>query len=376
MKIAFIGQKGIPFTFGGIECHVDQLSRGLVRRSHESAVYVRNWYTDKKLKNYEGVSLIHIPTLKTKHLDASVHSLLSSLHAVIAGFDIIHYHGIGPSFFSFIPRLFGKKIVATVHRLDWATEKWGKFAKALLKTGEYVSVKIPHQTIVVSKDLKRYFKDKYNQEVIYIPNGVELPVQLAGKLIKERYNLEGRDYILFMGRLVPEKRVDWLVESFLSLAMSSPELKDVKLVIAGESSGTDKYVRRLKELGRRSEKIIFCGYTEGREKAEFFSNALLLVLPSYLEGFPIVVLEAKSYGVCVLASNISPHRELIENDVDGVLFETDNFSDLTAKIQNLLHDPQKIVAIGKKAQESMKKNMSWNEVVRKSLDVYTSVLKR
>jgi len=232
MKFAFIGQKGIPSSFGGVECHVDQVSRGLVRQGYGSVVYVRNWYTEKKLKNYEGVSLIHIPTIKTKHLDASVHSFLSSLHAVFKRSDIIHYHGIGPSFFSIIPRLFGKKILTTVHRLDWATEKWGKLAKFFLKVGEYVSIKIPHQTIVVSEEMKCYFKDKYNKEVIHIPNGVELSELSPIKLIKEKYNLMGRDYILFMGRLVPEKRVDWLIKSFLSLEMSSPAVKDIKLVIA------------------------------------------------------------------------------------------------------------------------------------------------
>jgi len=232
MKFAFIGQKGIPSSFGGVECHVDQVSRGLVRQGYGSVVYVRNWYTEKKLKNYEGVSLIHIPTIKTKHLDASVHIFLSSLHAVFKRSDIIHYHGIGPSFFSIIPRLFGKKILTTVHRLDWATEKWGKLAKICLKVGEYVSIKIPHQTIVVSEEMKCYFKDKYNKEVIHIPNGVELSELSPIKLIKEKYNLMGRDYILFMGRLVPEKRVDWLIKSFLSLEMSSPAVKDIKLVIA------------------------------------------------------------------------------------------------------------------------------------------------
>lgn len=376
MKFAFIGQKGIPFSFGGIECHVDQVSRGLVRQGYGTVVYVRNWYTEKKLKNYEGVSLIHIPTLKTKHLDASVHSFLSSLHAVFKRYDIIHYHGIGPSFFSIIPRLFGKKILTTVHRLDWATEKWGKLAKIFLKVGEYVSIKIPHQTIVVSEEMKCYFKDKYNKEVIHIPNGVELPELSPIKLIKEKYNLMGRDYILFVGRLVPEKRVDWLIKSFLSLEMSSPAVKDIKLVIAGESSATDKYVKRLKELSKKNKKIIFTGYVEGREKEELFSNALLLVLPSYLEGFPIVILEAKSYGICVLASNISPHRELINHDVDGILFKIDDFSDLTSKMWNLIHNPKKISAIGGKAREAIKKNLSWDEVVQKTLDVYKSVLQR
>ncbi|MFQ6082626.1 MAG: glycosyltransferase family 4 protein [Candidatus Aminicenantia bacterium] len=376
MKIAFIGQKGIPATFGGVEYHVDELSKGLVTLGYEVNVYVRNWYTEKNLHSYKGVRLIHIPTIKTKHLDASIHSLLCSIHSIFQKSDIIHYHAIGPSFFSLIPRLFGKKIVSTVHRLDWDTEKWGKIAKTFLKIGEYISTKIPPRTIVVSEELKDYFKDKYGKETIHIPHGTDLFQPRPAGLIKQRYNLEGKDYILFMGRLVPEKRVDWLIKSFQSLNKHSSKLKNIKLVIAGGSSATDDYVQRLKELSKNDPEIIYTGFVTGIEKEELLSNALIFVLPSYLEGFPIVLLEAKSYGLCCLASDIPPHCEAIHSGIDGLLFHSDNFSDLILKLQTLIDDPEKVEIMGRNARKEMKKRPSWEEVVKKTEEVYQKLLRR
>lgn len=361
MKIVFIGQKGIPVTFGGVEYHVDRLSRGLAEQGHDVLVYVRSWYTDKKKKRYRGVKLVHIPTIKTKHLDASIHSFLCSIHAVFSGADIIHYHCIGPSFFSFIPRIFGKKIVATIHRQDWATEKWGKLARIFLKTGEYLSSKVPHETIVVSKDLQKYIRNKYQADSIHISHGIELPKIVPVKMIKKKYNLIGKDYILFMGRLAPEKRVDWVIKSYQNLKKPLHSQNAIKLVIAGGSSATDDYVRKLKEISQDNPDIVYTGYVTGVEKAELLSNALIFIMPSHLEGYPIALLEAKCYGNCCLVSDIPPHREAIINGRDGILFDTDRFSDLLNQLQNLVDNLGKTDIIGKNAQEIMKRKIGWND---------------
>jgi len=195
MRIAFIGQKGIPVTFGGVEYHVDRLSKELAGLGHDVTVYVRNWYTDKDMTSYEGVRLRHLPTIKRKHLDASIHSFLCSIDSLFRMYDIIHYHGIGPSFFSIIPRLFGKNVISTIHRLDWKTNKWGRIAKMFLKWGEFISAKIPQRTFVVSQDLLQHIKDKYERETIHIPHGIDLPKHRAPDLIKKKFGLKGDDYI-------------------------------------------------------------------------------------------------------------------------------------------------------------------------------------
>jgi glycosyltransferase involved in cell wall biosynthesis len=374
MKIAYIGQKGIPDTFGGVEHHVDRLSREMAKRGNDVTVYVRSWYTDKNLKEYEGVKLVHVPTIKSKHLDASVHSFFCSIHALFGKFDIIHYHGIGPTVFALIPRLFGKNVVATIHRLDWDTEKWGKFAKRFLKFGEYISITAPQRTIAVSEDLKNYVQDKYDKTAIHLGHGADLPQPKSPHLIKDKYHLEGKDYILFMGRLVPEKRVDWLIRAYKELIEKIPETKLPKLVIAGGSSATPEYVEKLQNMGEGLSNIIFTGYVTGTEKEELLSNAMLFSLPSHLEGFPIVLIEARSYGLCCLVSDIPPHKEAIKDNQDGLLFKSDDFSDLVKKLQELIENQEKAIQLGTNARNEMKDLPGWQIVVKKMEVLYQELL--
>lgn len=373
MKIAFIGQKGIPATFGGVEYHVDRLSRELAALGQEVTVYVRSWYTERTLKSYQGVKLVHVPTLKRKHTDASIHSFLCSIHSLFGRFDIIHFHGIGPSFFSLIPKLCRRKIVCTIHRLDWNTEKWGVVARALLKIGEYISVKIPDQTIVVSEDLKHYVRDKYTHDSIHIPHGIDLPLLKQPKLIKKKYDLNGNDYILFMGRLAPEKRIDWLIKAFLHVKNKSDRAKNIKLVIAGGPSASSGYENQLEKMALDKMDIIFTGNVGGIEKEELMSNALLFVLPSYLEGFPIVLLEAKTYGLCILASDIPPHQEAITDGIDGMLFKSDDLSDFDKKLLFLIENPQKAEIMGENSFSESSQRKSWGEIAKEYLVLYRSL---
>ena len=374
MRIAHIGQKGIPATFGGIEYHVDRLSRRQAQRGHDVRVYVRNWYTPKSLKNYDGVRLIHVPTIRTKHLDAAVHTFLCTLHCLSQNTDIIHYHAIGPSSFALIPRIFSRKTVTTVHRLDWAAEKWGVLSRILLKAGERLALLTARKAIAVSEDLRTYIKSTHRKDASLIPNGVDVPHPMPPVLIKDKYDLKGRDYILFMGRLTPEKRVDWLIRSFKETTKASPSPKKPKLVIAGGTSGTDAYVEKLHELSKGDPMILFTGYVTGREKDELLTNALLFVLPSSLEGHPIVLLEAKSYGCCVIVSDIPPHREVVKDGVDGFLFKSSAPDELTEKLRRLIENPAVIEQTGKVSREAMLRLPSWDDVADRTIGVYGEIL--
>ena len=373
MKIAFIGQKGIPATFGGVEYHVEELAQRLVQRGHSVSVYVRSWYTPRDLDHLKGIRLTHTGTINTKHLDAFVHSLTSSIHAFLSDYDIVHYHALGPTFFCWLPRITGKKIVATLHGLDWERGKWGRCAKAFLKFTERTAIYVPHRTIVVSQFQKSYFESKYRREVVYIPNGVARPRLRSPQLIKEKHGLNGQDYLLFMGRLVPEKRVDWLIEVFRKFDVGN-QMSDVRLVIAGGTSGTDQYVNTLKELAGGTRKIVFTGYVTGAEKEEFLSNALLFLLPSYLEGLPIALLEGMSYGLPCLASDIPPHQEVIQDGQNGFLFRHDQFSDLAERLRNVLAQPERMKTVSENAKAKVRKEYDWDEVVRETEKVYESVL--
>ncbi len=370
IKVAFLGQKGIPAKFGGVEYYVDRIGQGLVKKGVVVDAYVRDWYTEKDRKEYAGIKLVHLPTIKTKHLDASIHSLICSLHAIFSRADIIHYQAIGPSFFCFLPRLFGKKVISTVHRLDWATEKWKRPAKFFIRLGERISASVPHVTVVVSEDLKDYMLRTYQRETVHIPNGFDFPEPRPVDLIQKKYGLHSHGYVLFMGRLTPEKRVDWLIRSFLALKESQRLPPGFKLIIAGGSSATDAYVNDLHKMAEGHDEIVFTGYVTGQEKEELLSNALIFVLPSYLEGFPIVLLEAKSYGICSLVSDILPHQEAVHDNLDGKLFASDDHSDLTDKLGRLISNPDEALVLGKKARQEINKRPSWDEVINETEKVY------
>ncbi len=373
MRIALIGQKGIPATFGGVEKHVDELSRGLASAGHDVRVYVRDWYTPKNLKVVDGVRLLHVPTIHSKHLDAAVHSFLCTLHAVVSGADIIHFHAIGPSIFSILSRLFGRKTVATIHRLDWATDKWKTPAKLALKAGEWISVRFPQRTIVVSEELRHYIHNKYGREAIHISHGIRLPAPVPAEILRTKFGLKEKGYILFMSRLVPEKRADWMVRAFREQKKKGFLPGEIKLVIAGGEGGSPAYVQRLKDIAEGAPDVVFTGYATGRLKEELLSQAMLFVLPSDLEGFPIVLMEAMSYGLACLCSDIVPHREAVRNGVDGQLFRTADFSDFGAKLRELVERPERRKALGDEALARMRKRPSWMDVVRQTEAVYRTI---
>ncbi|MGD8623352.1 MAG: glycosyltransferase family 4 protein [Anaerolineae bacterium] len=369
LKIAFVGQKGIPAHFGGIEFHVDELARHLVRRGHQVTVYVRSWYTPREVVEYEGVRLVHTPTIRTKHLDASLHSLTSSLHACLQDYDVVHYHALGPSFFAWPPRLRGQRVVVTIHALDWQRPKWGRGARTFLKLTERSALYLPHGTVVVSRALQHYFEEKYGRPVHYIPNGVHVEPLTPPALITERYGLVGDDYLLFLARLVPEKRVDWLIRAFLQI--QTP----LRLVVAGDAEGDGSYGRRLHELASGTDRVVFTGTVGGRLKEELFSNARLYVTPSGVEGLPISLLEAMAHKRCCLASDIPAHAEVIRAEEDGLLFQWDDFEQLVAALQACLDRSEgERCALGEAARQRVQEHYDWQRIAESTERFYHLLL--
>jgi glycosyltransferase involved in cell wall biosynthesis len=370
MRIALIGLKGLPATWTGIEYHVDRLGRGLVARGHEVTAYVRPFYTPPGVAEHGGMRLVRLPTIRSKHLDATIHSLLASIHAVFGGYDVIHYHGIGPGFFGVIPRIFGRRVVCTVHRLDWQAEKWAPPARALLRLGELVSVHVAHCCVAVSTQLVDYVRAHHGRTAEMIPNGVESVVTRAPRMIAEKWGLEGKDYLLFMGRLSPEKRVDWLIRAFRAAVGDDR----TRLVIAGSYNATERHVDELRSLAGSDPRIIFAGFVAGEEKEELLSNALAFVLPSRIEGMPVVLIEAMAAGCCCVASDIQPHRELIRDGVDGRLFAADDEDELVGVLRAVLADRQAVEAVGGRAQVRMRAHLSWDEVVVRTERLYQELV--
>lgn len=383
MKIAMIGQKGLPAVWGGVERHVEELATRLVKNGHQVTVYSRRWYSQKRAKynglphRQAGVSLRFVPSIHTKNLDAITHTLFSTIDALRRDFDIIHYHGVGPALLSFIPRLLSPrvKVIATFHCQDRLHGKWGLFAKLMLRLGEYAACKFPHETIVVSQTLQKYVKEKYNcacpcligrqvpvgKEAIYLPNGVASAQKSDGRTLV-KFGLQKDQYILAVSRLVSHKAIHFLIEAFRQLKKKQPTLSaGLKLVIVGDGSFTDHYVEYLRAMTFDLPDIVFTGWQKGAELADLFSSALFFVHPSQSEGLPLVVLEAMSYEKAVVVSDIPEHQEIIIDK--RFLFEHNSVADLTRKLIWILQNP----AIRKVAQiqnrQLVEKEYNWETIV-------------
>jgi len=369
MKIAMIGQKGIPATYGGIERHVEEISVRLAAMGHDVTVYCRPYYTTVP-GPYKGVRLAMLPSVNTKRLDTFSHSFLSTVSAVFSGFDVIHYHALGPSLMSFIPDFMGKKVVATIHGLDWQRDKWGGEAKKILKLGEWCSAKFPDRTVVVSKTLKKYYDTKYKMNSDYIPNGIQQPAMRKADIIREKFGLETGGYVLFVGRLVPEKGCTQLVEAFKQVKT------DVKLVIAGGSSHSDAYEDGLKAYAKSDDRIIFTGYVYGETLEELYGNARLYIQPSFLEGLPIALLEALSYGMPSLISDIPENIEVMEGlpgiDLGRFSFKVGDAADLRDRLSWLLAGgiPEDAGTILK---AHVFKEYDWDDIAAKTARLYEEV---
>ena len=375
MRVAMIGQKGIPVTIGGPENFVREISTRLVSRGHRVTVFCRpyalnDWarfLTEEEReavreRKYCGVDLKVLPTLPTKRLDTIVHSTLSSIYSLFDRFDVVHYHTIGASLPAFIPRLAGRgKIVVSVHGLDWQRAKWGAGARVMLRLGEQTAIRIPHVTHVISRELKRYFESRYGREVVYIPTGVRIappkPIRLTRK-----YGIQEGKYFLFLSRLVPEKGAHYLIEAHKGLKT------DLKLVIAGNALYQPHYVSRLKAAAGKN--VVFTGFVSDEEMAELFSNAYLYVLPSEMEGLPHTLLQALSYGRCVVASDIQANREALGNR--GFTFASTDINSLREILEHLIAHPELVAAERDRGIERVKEKYGWETVVDQLEQVYNN----
>lgn len=359
MKIAMIGHKRIPGREGGIEVVVEELSTRMAALGHKVVVYNRSSKKFDKRKSYKGVKLITIPTIETKSLDAVVYSFFASLHSLFGRYDVIHYHGIGPSAFLFIPHLFGIRTVVTVHGLNYKTPKWKGFGAKFMLLGEKISAKYADEVIVLSKEQQNYFREKYNRETTYIPNGVTLLPNRSPDIIKKKYGLDKDSYLLFLSRLVPGKGVEYLIRAYKQVKT------DLPLIIAGDAPFVNEFIESIKKEAEVDSRIRFIGFVEGEELQELYSNAKLFVFPSEAEGMPMCLLEAMSYGTQCLVSDIPENVEVGKQYV--TTFQSQNTVDLRDKLKSILLGSEEVKP---DSQKYVKENYDWDSVVAKTMDTY------
>ncbi|MBQ7775718.1 MAG: glycosyltransferase family 4 protein [Lachnospiraceae bacterium] len=369
LKIAMLGHKRIPSREGGVEIVVEELSTRMVKLGHEVTCYNRKGhhvsgseFDGCNLKEYKGVKLKSVFTVNCKGLAAMTSSVFGAICCAFGNYDVVHFHAEGPCAMLWLPKLFGKRCIATIHGIDWKRAKWGGFASKYIKFGEKVAVKYADEIIVLSKNVQKYFEDTYRRKTVFIPNGVNRPVIKNANEIKALFGLDKDEYILFLGRLVPEKGIHYLIESFKSVK------SDKKLVIAGGSSDTDDFMQELKELAKKDERIIFTGFVQGNVLEELYSNAYIYVLPSDLEGMPLSLLEAMSYGNCCLVSDIEECVEVVEDK--AVVFEKENVEDLRVKLEYLCTQPINVDGYKDSASDFICSKYDWDEVVQETMKLY------
>ena len=336
LHIAMIGQKGLPATYGGVEHHVEQIGKRLAARGHRVTVFSRRSYGDVPRGPYLGMDIHPAPTIASKHLDAIVHSGTSTVLALRQGCDVLHYHALGPGLVAPLPRYASRSgVVLTVHGLDHERGKWGGPAQYVLGLAYWMSARVPNETIVVSETLRDTYVDRFGRTAQFIPNGVEQPAPASPDLLAE-FGLEPQKYLLFVGRMVPEKAPAALLEAYRGLDTQ------LRLVLVGGSSFTDTYTQEVRRLASDDPRVLFLGFIHGERLRALYQYSRLFVLPSLLEGLPLTLLEALSHGAPVVASDIPPHREVLGDSGSGhALFRSGDLGSLQETLaQALTVDPR------------------------------------
>ena len=360
LHIAVFGHKTIPSRSGGVEVAAAQLAIRMAALGHQVTCYNRG---GRKTSFYEGICLKPAPAVPIKGLAAVSSSFFAALAAAFSSADVCHIHAEGPALMCFLPKLAGKRVIVTVHGLDWQREKWrGSIGVYYIRMGEKMAVRFADEIIVLNRQTQQYFRQRYGRDTHLIPNGVEIPRILPPKLISERFGLQKNGYILYVGRLVPEKGIHDLIRAFREL----PTQK--RLVIAGASSDTAAYAVYLRDLAAGDPRILFTGFVEGQLLEELYSNAFLYVLPSHLEGMPLSLLEAMSYGNCCVISGIPGSTDAAGGH--ALTFPAANTAALRDALRRLCDDEALRQQYRSSARNRVRDHFSWDEITRKTLELY------
>lgn len=369
LNIVMLGHKRIPSREGGIEIVVEELATRMVAVGHQVTCLNRagkhvggKEFETKAYHEYKGVRIKTVPTLDKKGLAAMTASLTGAIVAAFGSYDVVHFHAEGPCAMLWLPKLFGKRCIATIHGLDHQRAKWGRLARTYIMLGEKCAAKFADEVIVLSMSVQQYFRDTYGRETVFIPNGVTRPEIRKAEEITHRFGLKKDDYILFLGRLVPEKGITYLIEAFRKVET------DKKLVIAGGSSDTEAFAEQLKAQAAGDDRIVFTGFVQGRLLEELYSNAYVYVLPSDLEGMPLSLLEAMSYGNCCVTSDIEECAGVTADH--GIAFAKGDTEQLREILQRLCDSPQWVTKFKADAQNYICKKYNWDDVTHGTLELY------
>lgn len=365
MRVFVTGTRGIPDVPGGVESHCQHLYPLVVQHGHTVRLCRRSGYVDDGLESWRGVELIDVFSPSKKSLEAIVHTFLAILEARKWGADILHVHAVGPSLMIPLARLLGMKVVMTNHGPDYDRQKWGRAARAILKAGEYLGGRCANEVIVISQHIRDIVRRRCGRDSVLIPNGVEIPEPATDTAFIAGRGLEPGRYLLAVARFVPEKGLHDLINAFSEI--DTPW----KLLIAGDADHEDDYSRALKQAAAANPDIVLTGYLTGDALRQVYSHAGLFVMPSYHEGLPIALLEAMSYGLPVLVSDIPANLEVDLGE--EAYFSCGNVAELGQKISNKTAvrytDAQRAAQVKK-----VRENYDWVTIAADTVRVYEGLV--
>lgn len=362
-----LGAKGIPVEAGlsgGIERVVEELSRRLVERGHQVTVYVRPYQNAKKRKRWEGVRIVTLPCLNIRYLETATHVFLSTIHVLFQKVDVIHFHGVGPSMFAWIPRVFKPraKVVVTFHVRDQFHELRHPLIRLVLSYGEWTAVRFPHATIAVSRVIQDFCRLRFEKDVTLIPNAVSLPNLNVGSDRLASFGVKPRNYLLGFGRLVQFKAFDVAIDAYREVKTNMP------FVVAGAPGYDKKYASRLLQSAGQDERIRLVGFQTGDDLKQLIANAYAVVHPSRIEGMSLAVLEAMSFGKLVIMSDVPENREIADHS--AVVVTVDSDAAFRDAMNWAVTDPAMVKERGSRARVFVAENYSWGPVVQATEQLY------
>ncbi len=359
IRVAILGTRGIPANYGGFETCVDEVSRRLVVMGDDVTVYCRKNNVGDSGSIYLGVKLRRLPSIHRKSLDTISHTFISVIDALPRGFEIFHIYGLGNSIFTPVLRLFGKRVVISVDGVEWRRKKWGCLARAWFRVSEYFAVKFASEIVADSRVVQRYYRERFNRNPVYIPYGAYTE-RVEDVDYLRKVGLEPGGYILFVGRLIPEKGVHYLIDAFQSVKT------DKKLVIVGDDPYNKDYVESLK--GMSDKRVAFLGYVYNKSYAELCSHAYLYVQPSELEGTSPALLAAMGYGNCVVVNGIEENLETIGDA--GLSYPVNDVEALREVLQQLVDHPERVKEFRSRALRRIEDLYNWDRIARECERLY------
>lgn len=373
MCIAYVGTKGIPAKWGGIEIYVEQIGKRLVDRGHNVTVFGSRWYsTDFCDSHHEGIRIVRVPSLRLQATDALTNGLFASWAAIRGSYDVIHFHGLASYFYIPLVRKFGKLTVTTTHAMEsnWDNRKYNRFGRWVIKRAFEMGIRYSHRTSTVARHLQKKMQRRYAVQPVLLPAGLEPANPTPARMIKDKYGLCGDDYLLFLGRIDPIKRIEWVVGLHRSISPG------IRIVIAGgaQDSMTAAYLQTLQRAAGGNANVIFTGAVTGREKEELLSNCLVFLAPSADEGLPLTVLEAASYGKPCVVSDLPAFQAVLTDGTTGFLFPKKDRRQFAAIVGEVLQSPNRLKAAGLAAKIELTPRFDWDRTAEKTEALYRELL--